>query len=116
MSIDLLGQVVADSIDGKQFSGVGGHEDFIAGAGLELEDRSLVCLRSQTSGGLSRIVAVHPAGSIVATPRHQLDVVITEYGAAELMGKTVRERAQEICEIAHPDQRSSLRDVIDAMG
>jgi acyl-CoA hydrolase len=116
VSIDLLGQVVADSIDGKQFSGVGGHEDFIAGAGLELEDRSLVCLRSQTSSGVSRIVANHSIGSIVATPRHQLDVVITEYGAAELLGKTVRERARALCGIAHPDQRPTLRDAIETMG
>lgn len=112
VSIDLSGQVAADTIGGKQFSGIGGHEDFISGPGLELEDRSLVCLPSTaTVGGevVSRIVARFPAGSVVTTPRHQMDIVITEYGAAELRGHTVRERALALADIAHPDFRDELR-------
>jgi acyl-CoA hydrolase len=112
LAIDLSGQVSADTIAGKQFSGIGGHEDFVSGAGLELEDRSLVCFPSTTTVGgdvVSRIVAQFAAGSVITTPRHQLDVVITEYGAAELQGKTVRQRALALAEIAHPDFRDELR-------
>ncbi|MCB0996407.1 MAG: 4-hydroxybutyrate CoA-transferase [Acidimicrobiales bacterium] len=116
LMVDLSGQVVADTIDGKQFSGVGGHEDFISGPGLELEDRSLVCLPSTaTVDGerVSRISATLPAGAIVSTPRHQVDVIITEYGAAELQGRTIRERARALVGIAHPDFREDLAQAAD---
>ncbi len=116
LSIDLFGQVVADTIDGKQFSGIGGHEDFVGAPGLELEDRSLLCLPStwEVDGvARSRIVAKLPAGSVVTTPRHQLDVVVTEHGSAELRGRTVRERALALAELTHPDFREALRE--DAM-
>ena len=116
MSIDLAGQVVADTKTGEQFSGIGGHEDFISGPGLELSDRSLVCLPSTaTVDGevVSRITPEAAAGTIVTTPRHQLDVVITEYGVAEVLGKTVRERARALAAIAHPDFREELLDVAD---
>jgi acyl-CoA hydrolase len=111
LAIDLSGQVVADSLDGRQFSGIGGAEDFLAGAGLELSDRSLVCLRSsleRDGSTVSRILPQLPSGSIVTTPRHQVDVVITEHGIAELQGLTVRQRARALAEIAHPDARDEL--------
>lgn len=115
LAVDLAGQVVADSIGGAQFSGIGGHEDFIAASGLELSDRSLVCLPSTFTakgdgGGVltSRIVGQLPAGTIVTTPRHQLDVVITEHGVAELRGLTVRERARALAAIADPAFRPDL--------
>lgn len=110
-AIDLFGQVAADTIDGHQFSGTGGHEDFLAGAGLELDDKSLLCLRSstmQTGGRRSRIVANLAPEMLVTTPRHQIDIVITEYGAAQLQGMTVRERAEALVGIAHPDVRDEL--------
>ncbi|MEQ8842020.1 MAG: acetyl-CoA hydrolase/transferase C-terminal domain-containing protein [Acidimicrobiales bacterium] len=113
MSVDLAGQVIADTIGGRQFSGIGGHEDFIAGAGLELTDRSLICLPSTATidGALrSRIAGPTPAGAIVTTPRHQVDVVITEFGAAELAGRSVRERARALAAIAHPDFRTELEE------
>jgi acyl-CoA hydrolase len=97
---------------GKQHSGIGGHEDFVAGAALQLEDRSLLCLRSSTmqaDGRVSRIMPFIDNGLLVTTPRHQTDVVITEYGVAELRGKTVRERADALVDIAHPDFRDELR-------
>ncbi len=118
ISIDLFGQVVADTRDGTQFSGIGGHEDFVAAPGLQLSDRSLVCLPSlATSGGrsVSRIVARLPYGSVVTTPRHQLDVVVTEHGAASLRGRTVRERAFALASIAHPDVRDELLAAADEM-
>ncbi len=111
VAIDRFGQVTADTIDGNQYSGIGGHEDFIAMSGIDLEDRSLVCLPSTvTVDGVtrSRILPEMPAGAIVTTPRHQLDVVITEFGAAELRGRTVGERAEALAAIAHPDFRDAI--------
>jgi acyl-CoA hydrolase len=116
MAVDLSGQIVADTIGGTQFSGIGGHEDFVAGAALELSDRSLVCLPSSTSvdGDLvSRITPKLPSGSIVTTPRHMVDVVITEHGVAELRGLTVRERARALAGIGHPDFRDELLAVAE---
>lgn len=111
MAVDLYGQVVADTIDGKQFSGIGGHEDFVASSGLSLDDRSLVCLPSTSTvvgTTISRIVQHHSAGSIITTPRHQLDVVITEHGVAELRGRTVKERAVALAGIADAGFRDQL--------
>jgi len=111
LAIDLSGQVMADSINGVQFSGVGGHEDFVSGPGLRLEGRSLVCLPSTSTinGTLtSRILPQFPAGSVVSTPRHQIDVVITEFGIAELEGRTIRERSRALAHISHPQFRDEL--------
>jgi acyl-CoA hydrolase len=111
LAIDIQGQVVADTISGGQFSGIGGAEDFVAGAGLELSDRSLICLPSTFSkdGVLqSRIVPWFGPGAVITTPRHQVDVIVTEYGAAELEGRTVRERGQALAAIAHPQFRDEL--------
>ena len=99
---------MADNIDGRQISGVGGHEDFVAGAELHLDAHSLICLRSTAERDgevVSRIAGIPPEGSVVSTPRHHTGVVITEYGAAELTGRTVRERAHLLVDIAHPDFR-----------
>ena len=111
LAIDIHGQVVADTIAGGQFSGIGGAEDFVAGAGLELSDRSLICLPStfEKDGKLqSRIVAWFDAGAVITTPRHHIDVIVTEYGAAELEGRTVRERGEALAAIAHPQFRDEL--------
>jgi len=119
LSVDLYGQVVADNIDGRQISGVGGHEDFVAGAEMRVDDHSLICLRSTAvSNGMtrSRIVAVLPEGSVVSTPRHHMGVVVTEYGSADLSGRTVRERAAALAEIAHPDFRDELRQRATVLG
>jgi acyl-CoA hydrolase len=119
LRIDLLGQVAADSIDGRQFSGIGGHEDFVSATGLELEDRSFVCLPSTaTPGGgasVSRIVAALEPGATITTPRHQLDLVVTEYGVAHLRGHTVHERAMALAAIAHPDHRAALEAAAETM-
>ena len=119
LSVDLYGQVVADNIDGRQISGVGGHEDFVAGAEMRLDDHSLICLRSTAvSNGVtrSRIVPTLPEGSVVSTPRHHTGVVITEYGSADLSGRTVRERAAALAAIAHPDFRPELRERAVTLG
>jgi len=112
LEIDLQGQVVADTLHGVQYSGIGGHEDFVSGAGLGEDDRSLLCLPStaNVSGRrVSRIVRTLAPGSIVTTPRHQVDVIVTEFGAAELAGVSVEERAERLVAIAHPDFRDELK-------
>lgn len=111
MSIDISGQVVADTIDGRQYSGIGGHEDFVSASALSLEGRSIVCMPSTVTvdGEVrSRLVPWYPAGTIITTPRHQLDVVVTEFGIAELQGCTVHQRGQALAAIAHPDFRDEL--------
>jgi acyl-CoA hydrolase len=110
--VDLDGQVAADTIGDVQYSGVGGHEDFVAVSGFETSDRSLICLpsASQVDGMLlPRIVERLPVGTAVTTPRHQVDVLITEHGAAELAGLTVSERAVAIAELGHESVRDALR-------
>lgn len=119
LMLDLAGQVVADTLDGRQHSGIGGHEDFASGASLEADDRALICLPSTvTVAGriLSRIVPALGTGAIVTTPRHLLDVVITEHGAAEVLGLTVRERARALAGIAHPDFQAGLLAAAERFG
>lgn len=118
LAVDLHGQVVADHVGGNQISGVGGHEDFMAGTELRLDSHSLVCMPSTvTVGGelRSRITPELPPGSLVSTPRHHLDVVVTEHGAAEVRGLTVRERARALAAVAHPDFRDELLQAAERM-
>jgi acyl-CoA hydrolase len=113
LAVDIHGQVVADTIDGSQYSGIGGHEDFIAGPALSLSDRALLCLPSTVSLGgevRSRIVPWFERGAVITTPRHQVDVIVTEHGAAELQGLTVHQRGRALAEVAHPDFRDELRE------
>ena len=122
IAVDLWGQVVADTLQqgsaSRQFSGVGGHEDFVSVSGFALEDRSLVCLpATSTVDGvlISRIAGALATGAVVTTPRHQLDVVITEFGVAELRGRTVRERAVALAAISHPNFSDELRARADQL-
>ncbi len=111
--VDLEGQVAADSLGSQQYSGIGGHEDFVSVSGFQLSDRALICVpsASEVQGQLlPRIVDRFPTGTAVTTPRHHADVVITEFGAVELAGMTVRERAAALAEIAHPQFRDALRE------
>ncbi len=112
LSIDLVGQVVADRIGEREHSGIGGHEDFVTGAAFSEGGRSLICLPSTANtkeGRISRIVADFPLGTCITTPRHQVDVIVTEYGAAELAGRTAAERVAALVAIAHPAVRDALR-------
>jgi acyl-CoA hydrolase len=116
LAVDVQGQVVADTIEGRQYSGIGGHEDFVAGPALDLDDRSLLCLRSTYAAGeesRSRIVPYFGPGAVITTPRHQVDVIVTEYGAAELQGKTIHQRGLALAEIAHPDFREELLEAAE---
>jgi acyl-CoA hydrolase len=111
LSVDIHGQVIADTIRGNQFSGIGGHEDFVSGPALALDAQSLLCMSSTYSADgatHSRIVPWFDAGAVITTPRHQVDVLITEYGTAELQGKTVHQRGEALAAVAHPDYRDEL--------
>jgi acyl-CoA hydrolase len=118
LAVGLCGQIAADTLDGRQFSGIGGHEDFVAGAAFSDHGRSLVCLPATAKSGdvrVSRILPELPRGTLVTTPRHQADVVITEFGAAELAGRTVRERVEALVAIAHPAVREALAAGVDEL-
>lgn len=110
IEVDVLGQVNAESIGSRVFSGPGGQLDFARGARLSKEGRSIVALQATAKGGrISRIVSALASGSAVTVPRTLVDVVATEYGIAELRGRTVRERAEALIAIAAPQFRSEIR-------
>ena len=108
IEVDLSGQVCADSIGRKIYSGVGGQMDFIRGASLSEGGKPIIALTSQTSSGLSKIVPTLKLGAGVVTTRAHVHWVVTEYGAVNLYGKTLHERAQLLIGIAHPDHREQL--------
>lgn len=110
LQIDLTGQVCADSIGCRFYSGVGGQADFMRGAAHSRGGRPIIALPSTALGGkLSRIVATLDLGAGVTTTRNDVHYVVTEYGVAQLYGKSVRQRAEELISIAHPDFREELR-------
>lgn len=108
IEIDLTGQVCADSIGTKIFSGVGGQMDFIRGATLSQGGKPIIALPSITSKGESRITAFLKQGAGVVTTRAHMHYVATEYGVADLYGKSIRQRAKQLIEIAHPSHREHL--------
>lgn len=108
LEIDLYGQVCADTLGPKQYSGVGGQLDFIRGASLSENGKPIIAMPSVTSGGLSKIVSRLKPGSAVTTTRAHVHYVVTEHGIAELFGKSLRERAEALIALAHPDHREAL--------
>lgn len=108
IEVDLTGQVCADSIGCRIYSGVGGQMDFIRGASLSPGGKPIIALPSVTSKGESRIVALLKPGAGVVTTRAHVHWVVTEYGAANLHGKSLRERAKALIDIAHPEHREAL--------
>lgn len=108
IEIDITGQVCADSIGTYQYSGVGGQMDFMRGAALSEGGKPIIALPSRTAKGLSRIVPVLKPGAGVVTTRAHMHYVVTEYGIAYLFGKNLRQRAQALINIAHPDDREAL--------
>ncbi|MEX0709974.1 MAG: acetyl-CoA hydrolase/transferase C-terminal domain-containing protein [Chloroflexota bacterium] len=110
IEVDLSGQVVADSIGRRLYSGVGGQMDFIRGAALAEEGRAIIALPSTAAGGsASRIVASLREGAGVVTTRAHVRTIVTEWGVAELFGRSMAERAQALIAIAHPDFRDELK-------
>jgi acyl-CoA hydrolase len=119
LEVDLHGQIIADTIGPRQYTGVGGHMDFVEGTSLSLEHTSLICLQStcRVNGELkSRIIGGMTPYSVVTTPRHLSGVIVTEYGFADLRGLTVRERAKAMISIAHPQFRDELTAAAELLG
>lgn len=110
IEVDIMGQVVSESMGLKQFSGIGGQIDYIRGAALSKGGKSIIAIPSTAAkGSISRIVPFLAQGSSVTTSRNDVDYIVTEYGIAKLKGKTLRERAANLIEIAHPDFRKDLK-------
>lgn len=110
LQVDLMGQVNAEMIGSRQFSGIGGQVDFVRGASRSKGGKSIIAMPSTASKGtLSRICLELDRGAAVTTSRTDVHVVVTEYGVADLRGKSLRQRAEALIAIAHPDFRASLR-------
>jgi len=119
LEVDLQGQIIADTVGARQYSGVGGHMDFVDGTSLSLEHTSLICLQSTAvvNGVLkSRIIGDMSPHSVVTTPRHLAGVIVTEHGFADLRGRSVKERARAMVNIAHPQFRDELADAAELLG
>ena len=108
IEVDLSGQVCADSIGRRMYSGVGGQMDFIRGASLSEGGKAIIALPSLTKKGVSRIVPFLKSGAGVVTTRAHVQYVVTEYGVANLYGKTIKQRVEELVNIAHPSVRESI--------
>ncbi|WP_299119624.1 acetyl-CoA hydrolase/transferase C-terminal domain-containing protein [uncultured Winogradskyella sp.] len=108
VEVDVTGQVCADSIGSKMYSGVGGQMDFIRGASLSEGGKAIIALPSTTRHGVSRIVPSLKTGAGVVTTRAHVQYLVTEYGVANLYGKTIKERVKALVNIAHPDHRESI--------
>jgi 4-hydroxybutyrate CoA-transferase len=109
VQVDFMGQVVSESIGAKQISGVGGQVDFVRGANICPGGKSILAMQSTTGGGkISKIVPVIDTGAAVTTNRNDVRYIITEFGIADLKGKTIRQRAKCLIAIAHPDFRPQL--------
>jgi len=116
LEIDLTGQVCADSIGHRFYSGIGGQVDFIRGATRSADGKAVICMQSTAMDGqVSRIVPRLSEGAGVVTTRGDVDIVITEYGLAVLHGKTIRERVLSLIAVAHPDFRNQLLEAAKKM-
>ncbi len=108
IEVDLTGQVCADSIGTKMYSGVGGQMDFIRGASLSKGGKAIIALPSTTMKGESKIVPFLKPGAGVVTTRAHVHYVVTEYGVADLYGKTIEQRVKALASIAHPNFREQI--------
>jgi 4-hydroxybutyrate CoA-transferase len=113
LAVDLTGQVCSESLGYQQFSGTGGQLDFVRGASYSNGGKSFIALKSVTNGKnrtVSKVCCALPPGSVVTTPRSEVQYIVTEFGIAELRGKSIQERVNEMISISHPDFREKLRD------
>jgi acyl-CoA hydrolase len=107
--VDFFGQCASETIGGKYYSSSGGQFDFVRGALFARHGKSFICMHSTTSDeGISRIKAQLTIGSVVTTSKNDVDRIVTEYGVAELRGKSISERAKALIRIAHPKFREQL--------
>ena len=109
IEIDLTGQVCADSIGERIYSGTGGQLDFVRGAKLSEGGKAIIAMASRTAKGAAKIVPLLKPGAGVVTPRADVQWVVTEYGAVNLYGKSLQERARLLVSIAHPEDREALQ-------
>ncbi len=111
VQVDLMGQVASESIGLKQISAVGGQVDFVRGANMATGGKSIIAMPSTADGGrISKIVPLLDTGAAVTTNRNDVGYIVTEYGAAYMKGKSLRDRARALINIAHPDFRPSLAE------
>jgi acyl-CoA hydrolase len=115
LTVDFLGQCASETIGGRYYSSSGGQNDFARGAMYSDGGQGFVVLHSTTSNGTSRIVPQLAAGDVVTTPKNTVDKIVTEYGVAELRGKSIKERAEALIAIAHPDHRDELTAAAEAV-
>lgn len=108
VEVDLTGQVCADSVGTRIISGVGGQHDFMYGGSLSEGGKTFIAIPSMTEKGISKIRPVLTEGAGVVTTRHMIQNIVTEYGVAELRGKSLAERARALIAIAHPSVRDEL--------
>lgn len=116
IEVDLTGQVSADSIGSRIYSGFGGQVDFMTGAARAEDGKAIIALQSRTRRGIPRIVPFIREGGGVVTTRGHVQYVVTEYGIACLQGRTINERAKELINIAHPQDRDFLKATAKKMG
>jgi len=110
LEVDITGQVCADSIGSKMYSGVGGQMDFIRGASLSEGGKPIIAMPSTTGRGESKIVPVLKPGAGVVTTRAHVHYIVTEYGIANLYGKSLKDRARALIDVAHPSHREKLEE------
>jgi acyl-CoA hydrolase len=115
LSVDFLGQCASETINGEYFSSSGGQNDFARGAMYSEGGQGFVVLHSTTSHGTSRIVPQLAPGDAVTTPKNTVDKIVTEYGVAELRGKSIRERTRALIDVAHPAHRAELTETAHHM-
>jgi acyl-CoA hydrolase len=115
LSVDFLGQCASETINGQYFSSSGGQNDFARGAAYSKGGQSFIVLHSTTSSGSSRIVPQLAPGDAVSTHKNTVDMVVTEFGIAELRGRSIRERTQNLIAVAHPAHRDELTATAKSM-
>jgi 4-hydroxybutyrate CoA-transferase len=111
IQVDFLGQVASETIGTQQFSGVGGQTDFVRAAAISKGGRSILAMPATAKGGsISKIVPFLDQGAAVTVSRHDVDYIVTEFGVAKLKGKTMKERARALIEIADPKFQAELKE------
>ncbi|MDR7079783.1 acyl-CoA hydrolase [Neobacillus niacini] len=109
VEVDFLGQCNSETINGKYYSSSGGQADFSKGVRLTKNGRGIICLYSTAKNDtISKIVPTLPQGTVITTSKNDVDIIVTEYGKAELKGKTIQERTKALINIAHPKFREHL--------
>lgn len=116
VQVDFFGQVCSESVGKKQISGVGGQVDFVRGATMSPGGKSIIACTSTSAGGkISKIIPFLNEGAAVTTSRNDVNYIVTEYGIAQLKGKTLKQRSRELINIAHPDFRDQLKDEFEKL-